>query len=187
MTEARYYSHEALETAVRTATRLDLSNEAILANEVRVLREEIAALRKDQGEFASDQEHDVDYWRLKAREHWDSCQGALAELERVKAERDVRDVAMRLQERAGRDRHQHVSGKTEVAGARARALLIEKALMATHPASPDGWCFACVLNAEVRATHAAIARVNALCDEHDAKQWCGPDTNEIRAALQGGP
>ena len=34
--------------------------------------------------FASDAEKDVDYWRLKAREHWDAFQGCYDELKELK-------------------------------------------------------------------------------------------------------
>ena len=58
------------------------SDQTLAAGETQALRAENTDLRKQLAQhdgFASDATDDVDYWRKKARDHWDACQGAIAD------------------------------------------------------------------------------------------------------------
>jgi len=58
------------------------SDQTLAAGETQALRAENTDLRKQLAQhdgFASDATDDVDYWRKMARDHWDACQGAIAD------------------------------------------------------------------------------------------------------------
>jgi len=83
-TKVRELEAENVELRVQLTEARDEHPTSIMAM-LRVENAELRAQLAHYDGFASEATDDVDYWRKKARDHWDACQGAISEIGTLKA------------------------------------------------------------------------------------------------------